>query len=143
LAVSHWRSYIFFWNKNLQKQETVIPTPGEAGRNENHANLVIPTRKNRIKEKISSNLSPINKKIHKKENKSNHEPVVIEVINDGQETIPITTNGGKLPTQNIDSDVLQQLKNEMLQTLRQEFMQNLEQQNNGQSSSSRNNGKEE
>ena len=133
----------FFWNKNLQKQETVIPTPGEAERNENHANLVIPTRKNRIKEKISSNLSPINKKIHEKENKSNHEPVVIEVINDGQETIPITTNGGKLPTQNIDSDVLQQLKNEMLQTLRQEFMQNLKQQNNGQSSSSRNNGKEE
>jgi hypothetical protein len=77
--------------------ENATPTPGEAERNDYHANLVIPTKSNKKQIKTPSNLLP---QITEKD-KSSHEPV----INDG-----IKANG-----------VLQQLKNEILeifQTLR-------------------------
>ncbi|CAB4433430.1 unnamed protein product [Rhizophagus irregularis] len=102
---------LYRWNKNKQKRENAIPTPGnEEGNKYNHENLIIPKRN-----------------IY---NQGNQEQEKITGDNHGSEIIPVV---GTSTLQNIDNSdsALQQLKNEILQTLRQEFMQNSGQQNNG------------
>ena len=79
---------IYKWKKNKKEQKNAIPTPGKAERNDYHANLVIPTKSNRV-------LQP-----PKNENRSNHEPVdtnnVYNNDNNGQASNSnITRNNNK------------------------------------------------